>query len=172
MPVLIKHVLIKHALTVSMLSLLFALAACAAPSSPSPSPSAQVDLNKPAPAPEQRTTPKVGTPIKMPPLGGPLPPERVPEPAGKPVQVDRSCKVDSDCVVKNVGNCCGYYPACVHKASPTDPAGVQAQCAKDGMASVCGFAEIDSCRCVQGQCIAGVAAIDPSQDPPAVDPVR
>lgn len=166
MPALIKHMLI--------VSLLFALAACAAPSPPSavaPSPSTQLETGK-TPPPVQSTTPKRGTPIKMPPLGGPLPPERAPEPAGKPVQVDRSCKVDSDCVVKNVGNCCGYSPACVHKASPTDPAGVQAQCAKDGMASVCGFAEIDGCRCVQGQCVAGVAAIDPSQDPPAVDPVR
>ena len=42
-----------------------------------------------------------------------------PAPAG--VQVVRTCKVDSDCVVKDVGSCCGYSPACVHRNSPTDP---------------------------------------------------
>ena len=82
----------------------------------------------------------------------------------------RSCRTDSDCVVKDVGNCCGAMPACVNKDSPTDPAAVRAQCAKDGMASVCGFTEIAGCRCANGQCISGVAPIDPSQDPPV--PVR
>ena len=58
----------------------------------------------------------------------------------------------ADCAVKNVGNCCGYYPACVNRNSPTDPQGVQAQCAKKGMMSVCGFQEIASCTCQAGRC--------------------
>lgn len=131
-----------------------------------------------APAPEAHpATPAVAAASPQatqrkppPPMSDPLPPERVPD--GKPVTLDRSCRTDADCTVKNVGNCCGYYPACVNKDSPTDPEGVQAQCAKDGMASVCGFAEISGCRCVQGQCIANTEAIDPSQDPPASDPIR
>nr|WP_246109194.1 hypothetical protein [Vulcaniibacterium gelatinicum] len=81
--------------------------------------------------------------------GGPLPAEPMPD---APVQVDRSCRNDADCTVKNVGNCCGYYPACVNVDSPTDPEGVQARCAREGIASVCGFPEIAGCRCVDGQC--------------------
>ena len=66
--------------------------------------------------------------------------------------MDFSCKADTDCAVKNVGNCCGYYPACVNVNSPTDPKGVQAECAKKGMMSVCGFPDISACTCKQGRC--------------------
>ena len=73
-------------------------------------------------------------------------------PTAATVQIDRSCSTDAECTVKNVGNCCGYYPACVNVDSPTDPEGVKAQCAKSGMASVCGFPSITQCQCVAGQC--------------------
>ena len=73
---------------------------------------------------------------------------------GDSAAVDRSCKTDADCTVKDVGNCCGYYPACVNVTAKPDPRAVQAQCAKSGMASVCGFREISSCTCVKGQCAA------------------
>lgn len=89
--------------------------------------------------------------------GGPLPPEQLPE----PVKIDRSCGSDADCTVKNVGNCCGSYPACVNKDSPTDPAAVQAQCAKQGRMSACGFRDIDACHCRQGQCEAQDDASQP-----------
>ncbi|MFP5373337.1 MAG: hypothetical protein ACLGHW_00345 [Gammaproteobacteria bacterium] len=81
-------------------------------------------------------------------MSDPLPPEVLPEPAS----LDRSCRTDADCTVKNVGNCCGYYPSCVNVNSPTDPAGVQAECAARGMSSVCGFPEVSGCQCVSGQC--------------------
>lgn len=68
------------------------------------------------------------------------------------VGVDARCEADADCAVKNVGNCCGYFPACVHKDSPTDPDAVQAGCNKEGKASVCGFREITACRCNTGTC--------------------
>ena len=58
----------------------------------------------------------------------------------------------SGCAVKNVGNCCGAMPACVNKDSPTDPQGVQAQCAASGRMSVCGFADVTACQCVSGRC--------------------
>nr|AGW45514.1 hypothetical protein [uncultured bacterium Lac36W] len=164
-----------------IMMMLFAIAGCVAPS-----PSTQASADAPpvasqAPTPQPSTTreplpvatpqkPRIGQPVKMPPMSDPLPPERVQVPS--PVRVVRSCRVDSDCVVKNIGNCCGYYPACINKASPTDPAGVKAQCTQGGMASACGFPTIEGCRCANGQCIAGVAALDPSQDPPASDPVR
>ncbi len=73
-------------------------------------------------------------------------------------QVDRSCKLDADCEVKNVGNCCGYFPACVNRASPTFPEQVRARCEAEGTLSVCGFEEIRGCRCVEGRCAADRAA--------------
>lgn len=64
----------------------------------------------------------------------------------------RSCRTDSDCAVKDVGNCCGYFPMCVNKDARTDPAAVRAQCAKDGMSSICGFQDVSGCRCVDSRC--------------------
>ena len=113
-----------------LLSLLLALTACTAPAATAPVTS---QPTPPAPIAEQASPAK---------------------PAATPVVVDSSCKVDADCTVKNVGNCCGYYPACVNVNSATDPAGVQASCQAKGMMSVCGFPEIQGCSCVQGKCAA------------------
>ena len=66
--------------------------------------------------------------------------------------VDYTCKTNADCEVKNVGNCCGYYPACVNTKSPTFPDKVKAACAAEGSSSICGFPEISGCRCVEGRC--------------------
>jgi len=79
------------------------------------------------------------------------------EPAASISQVDFSCKTDADCAVKDVGNCCGYFPACVNAASPTFPDQVRAACAREGVASVCGFADISSCQCVDSTCRAANA---------------
>ncbi|WP_425563110.1 hypothetical protein [Luteimonas vadosa] len=81
-------------------------------------------------------------------MSDPMPAVEVPS----PVAIDYSCRTDSDCTVKNVGNCCGMMPACVNKGSPTDPAAVQAECNKQGVASVCGFREISACSCVSNRC--------------------
>lgn len=69
-------------------------------------------------------------------------------------EVDYTCRTDTDCAVKDVGNCCGYYPACVNKDSPTFPEQVKAECEKNGVMAVCGFPEIAGCQCVQGRCAA------------------
>jgi hypothetical protein len=69
-----------------------------------------------------------------------------------PGSPDRACNTDSDCAVKDVGNCCGYYPMCVSKNAKTNPEAVRAQCAKSGMASICGFQEVTGCQCVKGRC--------------------
>lgn len=102
-------------------------------------------------APVAETTP---APLPKKPMrtGGPMPPERIDDSRPAPAPVDTICRADADCTVKNVGNCCGYYPACVNVDSPTDPKGVQAECARKGMTSVCGFQEISSCSCKQGHC--------------------
>jgi len=124
-------------------TLLLALAACAAPAPTDPDNA----TTQPAPA-SSPATPTSPEPA----------PQSEPEPASpSAVAINRSCKTDADCTVKNVGNCCGYYPACVNVNSPTDPKGVQAECAKKGMMSVCGFPDISSCSCRQGQCEAGPA---------------
>jgi len=75
-----------------------------------------------------------------------------PAPSAEPGAPDASCRVASDCAVRNVGNCCGYFPACVNKDATVDPDAVRAQCERNGMASVCGWQDIQSCDCVQNQC--------------------
>lgn len=69
-------------------------------------------------------------------------------------EVDYHCKVDADCAVKDVGNCCGSYPACVNRDSPTFPERVRAACAKSGASAICGYPDIQSCRCVDNICAA------------------
>lgn len=66
--------------------------------------------------------------------------------------VDYACRTAADCEVKNVGNCCGYYPSCVNTASPTFPEQVKAECEKQGAMSICGFPQIVGCDCVEGRC--------------------
>ena len=113
------------------------LAACTAAQ---PGASVQA-LPAPAPAPAA-----VAQPAPVPPAA----PER-PAGAGVP-DLDRSCRVDSDCAVKDVGSCCGYSPACVNAAARPDPAAVQAACAGSGIAGICGFREIQACACVSNTC--------------------
>lgn len=75
---------------------------------------------------------------------------------GPPIQqsdtVDYSCHTDTDCAVKDVGNCCGALPMCVNRDSPVFPERVRAECAKNHRAGTCGFPVIDSCVCTQGRC--------------------
>ena len=131
------------------------LAACAAPThqpdNGSAAPPEVADTAAPAPAGPQPSPASKPEPAKPPRMSTPLPPQPV---KGAGAVVDASCRTDADCAVKDVGNCCGYFPACVNKDSPTNPAAVRAQCAKDGMASVCGFREISACSCNAGQCTA------------------
>ena len=94
------------------------------------------------------TLPQESATKPPPKMSRPLPPLQVREAP----RIDGSCKVDADCAVKNVGNCCGAMPACVNKDSPVDPAAVQSQCAKDGRMGACGFREISSCSCNAGKC--------------------
>ncbi|WP_022968238.1 hypothetical protein [Arenimonas oryziterrae] len=120
------------------LSLTLMLAGCPAPENPPPTTSA--------------TTPPTAQADAPPPLdiaAAITSPEKV---SAEPGQVDTTCKTDADCAIKDVGNCCGAYPACVNKDSPTFPAQVKAQCQKEGTMAVCGFPSINGCQCVQGKC--------------------
>ena len=66
---------------------------------------------------------------------------------------DRSCANNSDCVVKDVGNCCGHYPQCVSRNAKVDPEAVRKECEASGLSGVCGFMDIESCACQQGVCV-------------------
>ena len=66
--------------------------------------------------------------------------------------IDTSCRQDSDCVVKDVHNCCGYFPQCVNKSAATDSALVQRICREQGLAGGCGFPAIESCECRNNRC--------------------
>jgi hypothetical protein len=61
--------------------------------------------------------------------------------------IDMSCEQARDCAVKNVGNCCGYFPRCVSAQSEPPPH----FCPPD-VASVCGWPDITHCECVDNTC--------------------
>lgn len=172
-------------LPIVLLALLLMGVGCTAPMQDDPAAAGEAAPAEQAPAAEASVGPASDAatvrdartlPRQAPPMTDPLPAVRAPErdaqrsqrtapapaeaPAGVPVKINTSCTRDADCVVKNVGNCCGYYPACVNVNSPTDPAGVQAQCAREGMMSVCGFPSISSCQCVAGECQGDSVAVE------------
>ena len=64
-----------------------------------------------------------------------------------------SCNTDSDCVIKDVHSCCGYFPRCVNKDYIPDIESVRRGCQKKGLASICGFSEITNCKCVENTCM-------------------
>jgi hypothetical protein len=92
-----------------------------------------------------------GARVEMP----PAPPRSIavgePHP-GAPGVVDKSCRTDADCAIKDVGSCCGQRPACVNASSPTFPEQVKAACAESGRMGICGFPAITGCKCNAGQC--------------------
>ena len=139
-------------------ALVVVLAGCAAPQTGASGSSGSAA--DPAPARSEpvatriAAAPAASTPRSKPapPMSDPLPAQRVPDAVPTPARLDVSCKSSADCVVKDVGNCCGYYPRCVNASAKVDPQAVQAQCARSGMASVCGFRTVEACECVQGEC--------------------
>lgn len=67
-------------------------------------------------------------------------------------KLDLSCQLDSDCSVKNIGNCCGNYPKCVNKNFTPDLDSIKDLCEKEKSFSICGFDEIKSCKCINNKC--------------------
>ena|SRR3989344_1485918 len=63
-----------------------------------------------------------------------------------------SCSTDDDCVVKDVHNCCGYFPRCVNKDYTPDVEAVKKNCQDKGFASICGWSVITNCTCVENTC--------------------
>ena len=141
----------RHSALVGVM-LAAALAGCPHdPDPPAPQPAgAQTADEVAATTPVAQATTAGHSSRPAPPKGGPLPPQRVVE----TVPLDRSCQADADCVVKDIGSCCGAFPACVNHDSPTDPAAVQAACDKHAPAAHCSRRVLDQCACRQGQCVA------------------
>jgi hypothetical protein len=84
-------------------------------------------------------------------LPAPLPPGVFPDagaPTGDAGVGLYTCSASTDCVVRNVGNCCGYYPRCVNANATITPPDCSG-----GQGSVCGFPVIDSCECRANRCI-------------------
>ena len=135
---------------------LIAIAGCApaadepaAQAAPAPAPVASS-----APAPAAQPAPVSQSEPASQSAPAPEPARRVPKELLTQGGVNYECSVPADCAVKDVGNCCGYYPACVNKDSPTFPEQVKAQCKKEGISSVCGFQDIAGCDCIEGRCTA------------------
>lgn len=135
------------------LLLVMLLGACTAPAPMGAQSAAANVAADPAPAPQAPQAAPAQPPVQVP---SPLA-ERAP--AFDPMNPDRRCRTDADCAVKDVGNCCGTMPACVNVDAKVDPAAVKAQCARDGIASVCGFVEVRGCSCVEGLCQASDGAV-------------
>lgn len=141
------------------LPLLLALmgASCAPSPANAPSSSSATVTSSPPSDPASTT---ISDPTAGPSQTAPIIELPAPSAAGLPIasndaapdEVSRSCKTSADCAVKNVGNCCGAYPACVNKDSPTFPDRVKAQCGKEHRMGVCGFPVINGCSCVAGKC--------------------
>jgi hypothetical protein len=121
-----------------LLSLLLLLAGCPAGETPTGASDAP------------RPPPSEGVAEPAPPA--PTPATKAPDALLTQDGVFYGCKTDADCEVKNIGNCCGYYPACVNRDSPTFPDKVKADCAAQGTSSICGFPEIAGCECIEGRC--------------------
>ena len=134
----------SHFVLAALLPAVLLLGGCTAPSSSQNAPKATA-------AQQAATRPAMPAPVATPVAEAPASMETVPAPKSGDA-LGRGCNTDSDCAVKDVGNCCGAYPMCVNKGTRTDPAAVRAQCEKDGMASICGFQEVSGCQCVKGQC--------------------
>ncbi|MBN2251183.1 MAG: hypothetical protein JW724_03815 [Candidatus Altiarchaeota archaeon] len=74
------------------------------------------------------------------------PPADEPEAVNKRTsRIDYSCQSDLDCGIKDVGSLCGEYLQCVNTNFEPDPPEIES--------SVCGYPEIDGCRCVNKRCL-------------------
>jgi hypothetical protein len=62
------------------------------------------------------------------------------------------CDAPSDCEIKDIHNCCGYYPRCVNKDYIPDIEAVKKKCIENDIVSICGYPEISECRCIENSC--------------------
>jgi len=66
--------------------------------------------------------------------------------------IDYSCTTNEDCEIKDVHNCCGYFPKCTNQYAHTNPSLVQELCQQERLGGVCGFPSITACECIENKC--------------------
>lgn len=67
--------------------------------------------------------------------------------------INYTCQIDSDCVIKDIRNCCGYRPKCTNNNAVVNATFVKDICEREGLAGVCGFPAIDFCKCEDNKCV-------------------
>jgi len=145
----IPNLFLIRALALPLLCMLL-LIACSGPGKNA----ALVDATAGKPAARTMAEPSAGNPA------GPAAPTQTSRPTGSATTAASSgtirlgCRTNADCVIKDIGSCCGYQPRCMNKDSQTFPEQVQARCAKDGRVGICGMLAITGCECVAGTCAA------------------
>lgn len=69
-----------------------------------------------------------------------------------------ACSQNYDCVVKDVGSCCGYYPRCANLGATFGPPSCN-----NGQVGLCSFPSIDHCECQQNRCVSVPSSVQGSQ---------
>lgn len=127
-------------------------AACSGPRSDAAPVVASTDSASTSQPPPVLPPPALAAPAPKPPASPPRV-ESKPE-SSEVVPAGQACLGNADCVVKDVGSCCGYQPRCLNTKAETFPARVRERCASEGRVGICGFREIAGCECVKGKCAA------------------
>lgn len=66
--------------------------------------------------------------------------------------IDYSCRSDADCTIKDIRNCCGYYPKCVNSNAVPNQELVIDLCEISESMPICGFQTINNCVCIDNTC--------------------
>ena len=66
--------------------------------------------------------------------------------------IDYSCTSDVECTIKDIRNCCGYYPKCVNINSIPNQKLVIDLCEISESMPICGFQTINHCVCINNIC--------------------
>ncbi len=76
--------------------------------------------------------------------------------------IDYRCNIDSDCEIKNVNKCCGYFTECVNKNTEIDENLIIKLCLQESKFPVCAFYKINQCGCARNKC---TGYYDPKLEP-------
>jgi len=67
-------------------------------------------------------------------------------------ELQQGCKEDTDCEIKDIGNCCGNMPGCVLKEKTPDLFVLKSICKREQVMGICGFKPVSTCICENGRC--------------------
>ena len=75
-------------------------------------------------------------------------------------KIYHECKIDSDCMIVDVHNCCGAYPVCANTDSKPNPDFVRFTCSLSRRGSACGFPTVNGCKCENNLCVNDLSLLD------------